>query len=82
MVRSIDEVTAWGLSKSPSSQTITKLHFYYAFLSATPGEVTIVQIGNERRVGLAAGLEADMFKIVGVRQKIVAVVEDTNAHML
>lgn len=42
VIRSIDEVTAWGLSQSPSSQTISKLHYYYAFLTEKPGEVTVV----------------------------------------
>jgi len=42
LVRSIDEVHAWGLGKSLTATSMAKLHFYYAFLTDKPGEVCVL----------------------------------------
>jgi hypothetical protein len=82
IVRSFDEISAWGLKGAPTSATISKQHFYYALITEKPGELAIVQIGNERRSGGKSGLDIDVFKIHGIKERVLTVLEDTNMHTL
>jgi hypothetical protein len=51
-------------------------------ITEKPGELAIVQIGNERRSGAKSGLDIDVFKINGIKEKVLTVLEDTTLHTL